>query len=398
LGTPPATTGQSRLPHPNLSAMTDVSANLLPRGYLQYLDGLRAVAVTAVVIGHTNHSWLPGGHVAVDTFFVVSGFIVTAMLIFEFEKTGRIHFGRFYMRRALRLMPALLVVSAFCLVVLGLLPVVDNPGDHRFGVLTALTFTSSPVAAGDWHEIGAMLPTWSLSVEEYYYFLWPVLFLLALRTRHRLALTGLVVALAVAYRLIAAWGTDWSDDRLYYGADTRAEQLMIGCFLAVLMARRRLPIRAWHGWVAATLLATYVVGADHWSQRFYYEGGGSTLVAVAAAVLVASLVNAPADRMAGLLSLGPVVWLGHRSYGVYVWDPVLGVALAPLLAHAPTAIPLFPVTFALTVVVAGLSFRYVEAPALKLKSRFGFMSAPRPRPAAPAPATPSGQLAPEGAT
>ncbi len=334
-------------------------------GYRPALDGLRAVAIAAVVLFHDVVTWVPGGYIGVDVFFVLSGYLITGILLRETDLRGGVSFRNFYVRRALRLFPALLLLAG--LLITAYLLLLDG-ADRRESVIAALaavTYTSSPLAAAG-YPLGSMLHAWSLSVEEYFYVVWPAVVVLVARARrHRLAIVAGITVAAVAYRLGAALA-GWDLERIYYAADTRAEQLLIGSLLAVVLARGTLPVRAWHGVVAAAaLLAFAVTPADLTAPLYRY--GGSTLVALAAATLVVLVVQRPDGAAARLLSTAPFTWVGKRSYGIYLWNP----PIAALVGFAlPQQVPALPVVLVLTVVIPALSYRFVEEPFLRMKDRF----------------------------
>ena len=349
--------------------MTSPADAVRPRGssYLPQLDGGRAIAVLGVVAFHARTSWFPGGYIGVDLFFVLSGFLITGILLRERETTGRLRLGRFYVRRLLRLFPALVLVSATVALAWTFVPGLDERKATLLGALTALTYTASPVAASG-GDLGWMVHTWSLSVEEYFYFVWPAALLLLTRRGIARARTAFVVVLlvAVAYRFAAASWWHWDAVRVSYGPDTRAEQLLLGCTLAAFLPLWRGRVPAVAVWVALGLLGVFVLVPPDIGSRIYLDGG-STLVALLAALVVAHLVTDQDGFLSRQLSRSIPVWIGQRSYGIYLWNlPVVG------LLHdvgGPPAV-MVPLKLALSFAVPALSYRYVERPFLRLKSRF----------------------------
>ncbi len=341
-------------------------------GYIPQLDGLRAIAVVFVILFHTQPQWFPGGYLGVDIFFVLSGFLITGILLREFDRTGRIAFGRFYVRRALRLLPALLLLAVvLCIAYLVVLSP-DEREESILAVLAAVGYATSPLAAGG-ADMGSMLHAWSLSVEEYFYVLWPlgliVILRLTRRSRAWIAVAG-VTAAAVAYRLIVVF-VGWPWERVYYAADTRSEQLLIGCLFAFLVADRRLRAKASLALPALLVLCLLVVVPQPILGPVYVYGG-STVIALIAAVLIASLVVTPARGVARLLSLKPFLWIGKRSYGIYLWHAPAAALIAMSL---PEWVPLLPADIVLTFAIAAVSYRFVEQPFLRMKVRFGPRSA-----------------------
>ena len=336
-----------------------MSARLAP------LDGVRGVAVLAIVAFHAMSDRLPGGYVGVDLFFVLSGFLITRLLVAELAARGRLDLRAFYVRRALRLMPALLLCCAVSAPLFALLQVSEGP-QSLLGTLTAVTYTSSVLAASG-ADLGWMVHTWSLSVEEYFYVVWP-LFLAAFALRkHRLTVMAAVVGAAIAYRLWSGMGTDWTLERIAYAPDTRAEQLLVGAFVAVWVSDRTLRVPT--GVIAAAVLAFagFAVLPARFGEPFYFHLGGSTVVAVAAAVVVAGLADGRSAPLHHLAAWRPLVWVGERSYGIYLWN----LPIVAIVAATPVPDPAqMPVKLVLTFLVPTLSYRFVERPCLRLKDRY----------------------------
>lgn len=340
-------------------------------GYRPSLDGLRAIAVLAVMSWHYVLPGVKGGFLGVDIFFVLSGFLITKLLVEEWNLTGRIHLGRFYLRRMLRLFPALFLVL---LVTLPFVP--------RIWTLQALLYvTNWGILAGQLNSC-AIMQLWSLSVEEQFYLVWPPLLLglLALRTPRRV-IVAVVVALAAAAAVfkIVAWHSidDWS--RFYFGSDARADELLVGCLLALFLSWSRLPGRAWFrlavriATVPAVLWLGYLIveSAVYW--RLYYREGGMTLVAVATAVVILQCLIAPIPGLRDLLASRPLVAIGRMSYGLYLWHAPVGwltdarhYEWVPIMSRPVQ----FVVRVVLTFMVAGLSYHFLERPLLRLKHRF----------------------------
>lgn len=348
------------------------------------LDGIRALAVTTVIVFHLLPGTLIGGYLGVDIFFVVSGFLITMLLVRERAATGRISLRGFWARRARRLLPALgLLLLACCTAAL----VVG--GDVLVGlglqVIGAITFSSNWVfiAQGSSY-FGETVPElfrnlWSLAVEEQFYVVWPLLVVVLLVRIPRWARLLLIAALAVAS---AAWmavsvpadATTFDPTRVYYGTDTHAFGLALGAFLAVLLHDRGI---AGHGMAGrgvrvtlglggtvaiAGLLALAVVlpGDSPLAYR-----GGLALVAVLSAVAIAALL-VPGSLLARVLDVAPIRWIGLRSYGLYLWHWPVFVLVGAVLPTWPRegfeAWPLGAIALAITVVAAALSYRFLEQP------------------------------------
>ncbi|MGW4236002.1 acyltransferase family protein [Streptomyces sp. NPDC004749] len=319
-------------------------------GRVRGVDGLRALAVALVMVYHLAPGVLPGGALGVDIFFTISGFVITRLLLVEFARTGDVAMGRFYLRRWLRLVPALLTVCAVC-ALLALTTDLPSLDQAWTAVVLSATFLINIVRAaqpGVYSSDTSLLShTWSLGVEEQFYLLWPPLLLLLLR---RVGARAVLIATAVLCLLPVLWRlTLWSETaahRIYNGTDTRADQLLIGALLALVVARlhredRLLAVLArWSGrlaWPALGVLALIVwqvplTGASSWTASWYTAG--FLVAAVLSAVLVASLELRPRAWLTRALSLTPLVWIGQNlSYGLYLWHYPLSRLSADVVAE-----------------------------------------------------------------
>jgi len=236
-----------------------------PTGYWPALDGFRGIAVVLVVAFNLELG-LPAGYVGVDMFFVLSGFLITALLLREHDSAQRINLGAFYVRRALRLIPALLILTLLLCGAATLLHPPELARHYYIGSLAALFFVGNWIMALDPANgslvMGPLAPTWSLGVEEQFYLVWPLV--LGWMLAHRVRIGGVVISGIVAS---AAWRVWLSYEgvhpwRIYCATDTRADALLIGCLLAVLLARsdiahrvsgRALSVASW-GALTALLL------------------------------------------------------------------------------------------------------------------------------------------------
>ncbi len=341
------------------------------------LDGLRGVAVAAVVAFHTGH--LRGGWLGVDMFFVLSGFLITGLLLKERTTEGTISLRAFWRRRALRLLPALAFVLAAVAVYARWYALPRELHQLRVDVVSTLTYSANWVSVaghrGYWAQYALPSPlehTWSLAIEEQFYLLWPlvVVGVLGRRTaRPRVralavvcvagALGSVVVALTLAFG-----GADPS--RLYAGTDTRASALLFGAFAAVVAARHG-PIRstvarrAWQGVAVGgtTLIALAMVELD--GQRDLVYRGGLVLCSVAAAAIVWSVTQPDPGLLGRVLSWRPLRALGAISYGVYLWHWPVIVFLRPPRCHI-TGWPLTLLQVACTLALATLSYFVIERP------------------------------------
>jgi peptidoglycan/LPS O-acetylase OafA/YrhL len=323
------------------------SAPLSRLGYRPELDGLRAIAIIVVVsIHYTNLPY--GGLLGVDIFFTLSGFLITTLLLEEWQAKGSMSLWNFYLRRYFRLFPALAaLIAAYALyvVVLGR----ADLGLRLRGAGFAITYTSNWVMAfnrpyPEW-EIGHL---WSLAVEEQFYLVWPpVLIFLIFLTRRRLGLRGIIWALGAAVVTVAAWryylyanGADGS--RLYFGTDTRFDQLLVGCLAGAFFVSRD-GKRQTSRWVtiveaaAATFVLWSLFQGNDWSGRW---AGGLTVFAIAVAATIYGCVTGSLQWVTRALSARWLVFIGLISYSLYLWHIAVGLVLrrfAPLQGPALVA-------------------------------------------------------------
>ena len=357
------------------------------------LDGLRAVAVLLVVVYHLFPAWfLHSGFVGVDVFFVISGFLITSLLLRERAASGRIALRAFWTRRARRLLPALALVvtvsSSAAWLVGG-----DVLVDLGRQVLGAATFSYNWVAIADGAsyfsgaEPELFRNLWSLAVEEQFYVLWPLLLPALLLVRRRWLRITVALALAAASALWAAAlvtiVTSASDTsggaltRAYYGTDSHAFGLLIGVALALLLAARmtgdRMPgprpiVAGVAGWVALAALIAVAAWPGGASLYPYIPLAASVLTAVVIALAVGA-----SSRFGRALDVQPLRWIGERSYGIYLWHwPIvvlLTVATTGSFVDAAIPVPVGILAALITVVASALSYRFLEQPVRRLGFR-----------------------------
>src|SRR5215217_3098392 len=337
--------------------------------YMPGLDGLRAIAVLAVIAYHLNPDWAPGGLLGVGVFFTLSGYLITDLLLGQREATGRLQLGDFWLRRARRLLPALFLMLALVVAWVTLLDRSLLP-DLRADVLAAVGYVSNwwniVREASYFARFGPPPPLdhlWSLAVEEQFYLIWPWLLWLGLRyVPWRYTLAGLTLAgvalSAAAMALIYEPGVD--PTRVYEGTDTRAFGLLIGAALAMVWPSRRLRADLitvpWR--IVLDVVGLLIWRTSQYSPFLYH--GGIVVLSVATAATVAAMVH-PASRLGVAVGWTPLRWLGVRSYGIYLWHWPIIVLTAPGLEQKPS-LSLQGLQVAATIVVAALSWRFVEEP------------------------------------
>jgi peptidoglycan/LPS O-acetylase OafA/YrhL len=333
-------------------------------GHVPALDGLRAVAVTCVIAFHAT-GYPRAGWLGVDLFFVLSGFLITTLLMEERGRDGRVSFHAFYRRRALRLFPALFVMLA-------VVAVVTAAQSRSFLGVTAgaLYFANFLMAVDPAAVPDDLTHLWSLAAEEQFYFVWPLVLFLVLTGRRRV---GLIVATGGALAA-TAWGmylheagATWS--RVAFAPDTRSIAILVGCALALV----RPPTTRGLGYVALPLVISLFV-LDF--QRVVGIAPTLILFAISSAALIAACREK--GMLAVALSIPPAVFLGRISYGLYLWHVPIFVALGAKTTDPGAATV---VAVALTLVAAIASYYLVELPFLRRKHTSQTL-APRPVPAA----------------
>lgn len=359
---------------------------------------MRALAVLAVVGIHVGV--LPGGYLGVDVFFVLSGFLITSLLIREWDsRKGRISFRSFYARRILRLFPALGCVVLAAVVLALLLDVAGGAGDRPFARATFGAIPWVGLFVGNFAFIlhpgmgaltlGALGHTWSLAIEEQFYLLWPTLLVLILRRRiSRSSVALALAAVAVAemiYRTVMAHA-GYGYDHIYYGTDTHSDGLLIGCALAFWMASGKVfTLHKMEGRLikAASWLGVAVLMILFLSGNQAAASVDITVAVLASGVIVAGIAlgKTPA-ALERLFCSGWAVLIGRRSYGLYLWHWVFLAAAEALCASSTGLYPaglgerrfIFAAALggaiAASLIVTELSYRFVELPVLRLKRRF----------------------------
>jgi peptidoglycan/LPS O-acetylase OafA/YrhL len=368
------------------------------------LDGLRGLAVVLVVCSHFGAP-LPSGGIGVDLFFVLSGFLITTLLLTERDRTGTISFSGFYMRRVRRLMPALvLMLIGFAIAqhYFGLLATSMSLG---WAVLIPLFFASNWVALfSNANALNAINPTWSLSVEEQFYLLWPLALFVVIRKRVRpLRIVGVLAALCVCLIAFADW-LPWRFPQLsiYFNPFDRGAELLFGCIAAFLWRYRYVPrFLAWRpmGWLALALLAFMAKhGQIDIHQYFAYfnlapwadiqaEYIGAALLGF---VLLLSMAENPNGDLATLFKLAPLRYLGKISYGIYLFHlPTISIIRDLMPNHSDKLRA--PIAVAIVLAMSTASWYLLEAPIQRWGRR---RTAGRKPEAARTPAAPATDNAP----
>ena len=347
--------------------------------YMPGLDGLRAVAVLAVIAYHEQFGWAKGGLLGVAVFFTLSGYLITDLLLAQWAADGKLRLKDFWIRRARRLLPAVFVLLA---VVSAWVTMADRArlASLRGPVAAAVSYTSN------WYLIiknqsyfARFAPPqpfdhlWSLAVEEQFYLLWPWLLLLGLLCLRRfssksaewLAIPTLALAAGSAVAMLLLYHPGLDPTRVYEGTDTRAFGLLIGAAMAMIW-----PSRGWQRpkrgtiWVVdgvaaagLAIVGVMIVTVGQYSSFIYR--GGLVLLSFATAVIVAACAM-PGSLLGRGLGWAPLRWIGVRSYGIYLWHYPVIVLSSP--ANSTEDLPRAVIQIAASIALAALSWRFIEEP------------------------------------
>jgi peptidoglycan/LPS O-acetylase OafA/YrhL len=352
--------------------------------YMPGLDGLRAIAVLAVIAFHLGFGWAPGGLLGVGIFFTLSGYLITDILLSQLSRLGHIRLGRFWLARARRLLPALFLMLTLVVAWVTIFGPAQ-PQQFRDGVVASALYVSNwQLIFGDvsyfarFASPGPLNHLWSLAIEEQFYIVWPFLLLLGVKVvrevpgasglRPRLAIATLALGIVSAILMAALYHPSLDPSRVYYGTDTRASELLFGAALAMVWPSRKLNRRIGAGarttidalGVAGLLAIALMIWQTDQYSSFLYRGG-FLLLSIATVLVVAALAH-PASRLGPIVGWKPLRWIGVRSYGIYLWHfPVIVLTTPGGIANG--AEPLRELLQAVAIfAIAALSWRYVEEP------------------------------------
>jgi peptidoglycan/LPS O-acetylase OafA/YrhL len=351
-------------------------------GYLPGLDGVRALAVIGVLLYHADLTWISGGFLGVDVFFVLSGFLITSLILEEFDRSGRIDFAKFYLGRARRLLPALFLMLAVVAVAAAFIWR-DAAASVRADTIASIFYVNNwwyILNDSSYFEFIGRPPLlkhlWSLAVEEQFYLVWPAVAFLLMKRWGRRGVRWTALALAL---LSTAWMItlsvsngfpEYADpSRAYFGTDSHAMGLLIGAALATFWRPGRLKADVSpgaKGIITATGIAALlgVIGFFLLIGEFtpwMYQRGGFLLLSLVVALLIAMATH-PASPLGGWMGTQPWRYIGQRSYGLYLWHWPIFMVTRPNLDIPLDGIPLLLLRLGLTFAIAELSFRFVEMP------------------------------------
>ncbi|MDM5299945.1 acyltransferase family protein [Bacillus pumilus] len=357
--------------------------------YILGLDGLRAIAVLAVIAYHLHIGPASGGFLGVDLFFVISGYLITTILLHK-QEMGFQELLPFWMGRIRRLLPAayvmIFITVSWCAIA-GSNALLSIRGDalSSFFYVSNWWYIFHDLSYFDsFNAVSPLKNLWSLAIEEQFYIIWPVMLIAGLtwvKTRSHLPIITLGLALFSALWMAILYSPDTDPSRIYYGTDTRAFALLIGCSLAFvwpmqrLSSRKLLPVGrrilqiAGFGSFAIFLLCVYTV--DEF-DRFLYQGG-MLLFCLNAAILIACVCH-PASLLGNWLSWQPLVWLGKRSYGIYLWHYPIIVMTTPVIEIGQPVMWRVTMQLMAILLIAEASYRLIEQPIRQLGFRQYFAS------------------------
>ncbi len=338
------------------------------RPHLPALDGVRAVAVSLVILYHFGVAHVPGAH-GVMIFFVLSGFLITWLLLKENEKNGTISLAGFYKRRTLRIFPAFYV---YWLLLISYLLVTKKPLLWP-QAWSAFFYTSNYYNAINGDPNNGFSHTWSLAIEEQFYLLWPLLFLLWRRSLANAAkfLVGLI-GLVWVYRAILCFGFNVNQAYIYAAFDTRLDELMVGCLVAILIRHGSLSF-FWRAVTAhmllplvtiALLLASIFIGNGYIYR--YRNVIGFAIEPPLIAILLVQLIVLSATRLWSWIEWRVFKFLGRISYSLYLYQQVTLSPVKRAFSSYPMSLQLMTAVLG-TIIVAAISFYVIERPFLKLK-------------------------------
>lgn len=373
--------GTAATPTAPVAQVPPAPPSLRRLGKVPGFDGLRGIAVIIVLVSHMEVILpiptllvVPGGTVSLDSFFVLSGFLITALLLREQSLSGRVDRFAFYKRRALRLLPALVAV----LIGQAIFAFLSGVAFHEeyTSVLSVLFYYSNWKLAFNSTAFGGHIAPglqhmWSLSFEEQFYLLWPWVTIVFLtvnrRLRHVVAVLLALIAVVAVHRALMYHGVaSWYPD--FVRTDTRADSILIGCLLAHLWVRRREPTTGVRlaAWVSAAFLLVCLPLANL-TGPFLYRGGLVAIDVACALLILGILEGGWAGRR--FFELKPLVVIGTVSYGLYLWHLPVYFAVAYYGRAWPDVVRLI-VAVGATVALTTLSWRFLERPALRWKARF----------------------------
>lgn len=344
--------------------------------YMPGLDGLRAIAVLGIIIYHLNKQWLTGGFLGVDTFFVISGYLITSLLLKEYDDTGIIKLKSFWIRRLKRLLPAVIVL----LMVVGtatLLLKSDNIIRVKHDIIAAIFYVSNwwYIAKGvNYFEQFSFMPLkhlWSLAIEEQFYIFFPVILvtlLLTIKKRYKIGFIFWGVSIISLGLMMFIYSINGDHSRVYFGTDTRLQTLLLGVILAFLWPPFKLKndppkvvkyvIDSIGSLSFIVLILLFFIINDE--TNWIYDGG-FYLISILTLFIIASVVH-PSTWIAKIFSNPVLVFIGKRSYSLYLWHFAVISFVHSYYVDGQIPVYVYFIDISLTIIFAELSYRFIETP------------------------------------
>ncbi|OJT30556.1 acyltransferase family protein [Staphylococcus ureilyticus] len=351
---------------------------LYNKRYLPGLDGFRAIAVTAIIIFHMNPNWLPGGFLGVDTFFVISGYLITALLISEYYITGEIDLINFWLRRIKRLIPAVL----FMLTVILTYTAFFKPEiifDIKKDTIAAFFYVSNwwyifqDVDYFNQFAIAPLKHLWSLAVEEQFYLLYPILllFLVKFKNQNFTFLILFIISLISLEMMFFLSNSEGNNSRVYFGTDTRLQTLLLGALLAIIwppfslkknISKIQKYIIDLFGIIGLVILIYFFVTIS--DKDIWIYKGGFYLISFITLFIIASVVH-PSGLFAKSLSNRLFVYIGKRSYSLYLWHFPIIEFVHSYFVSGQIPFYVYFLDIILMVTIAEFSYKFIETPIRK---------------------------------
>lgn len=344
--------------------------------YMPGLDGLRAIAVLGIIIYHLNKQWLTGGFLGVDTFFVISGYLITSLLLKEFEETGRINLKQFWLRRVKRLIPAVFVLVG----VVSMMTLIFKPDqivNIKHDAFAAILYVSNwwYIATDvNYFEQFAFMPLkhlWSLAIEEQFYIIFPVLLitlLLTVKKYRNITLVFWIISLVSLLVMVLISQPHMEHSRVYFGTDTRLQTMLLGVILAFLWPPFKLKVNPPRvlahtidglGIASTIIIIALFIFVDDNSDWIY--NGGFYVISVLTLFVILSAVH-PSAYFAKIIGNPLFVYIGKRSYSLYLWHfPVISF-IHSYYVEGQIPVYVYMLDIIITLILAELSYRYIETP------------------------------------
>ncbi|AVQ32684.1 acyltransferase [Staphylococcus muscae] len=362
-----------------------------PPRYLPGLDGLRAISVMGIIIYHLNVQWLSGGFLGVDTFFVISGYLITSLLLFEYENYGRIDLISFWLKRFKRLIPAMLFVVLFSVIYVVMFET-EILKEIKGDAVAALIYISNwwyifqDIDYFDQFKPMPLKHLWSLAVEEQFYIFYPLVlwaFLKIFKNKKWVLITFFVISIFSALWMFYLSMPDANNSRTYFGTDTRLQTLLLGVIFAFIWPAFKLkanPAKTSRmfidtlGMIALVALLTLFVTVNE--QQFWLYQGGFYAISLLTLIIIASVVQ-PKGLVAKAMGNPFFLYIGKRSYSLYLWHFVIITFVHKNFVAGQYPYYVYIIDVVLTMIMAEISYRYIETPFRRYGMRAFYMKEAR---------------------